>query len=111
MIIWIVTYLACILFTAAIVNTWYRTDIKIYICRLFFRDKLYKTIDTHDDWENYLLVTKGKLGELMTCPICFSHWVSLLVSILALIAIGQFSLLFPIYCFFTIPLFVNKLIH
>jgi len=98
------------LITISIVNTWQYTTLKIHLMGLFYKDVLYKEISDNDSWECYMLMKKGKIGELLTCKICQAHWVALFSSTSLMYAIGVPIWWFPIYCFFTIPFLVTKFV-
>lgn len=99
-----------LILTLGIVNTWTYSTIKVHLCGIFISNPYYKQLNTLEEWENFMLLMYGKIGELLVCKICLSHWVSLIISILGLYIIGEFVWWFPLYCFFSIPFFVSKFV-
>jgi uncharacterized membrane protein HdeD (DUF308 family) len=67
-------------------------------------------IETCDEWEVYMLVHHGKLGEFVVCHLCHSHWVAFLLSWLVMLVGGLAVFWLPFFAMFTAPWFVGKLI-
>jgi len=77
MINYLLIYLACILFVSNIIAVLEYTNLKVYILSLFIKEKIYTLDDLHD----YIIDNWGKLGELLSCPLCYGTWLSLLASL------------------------------
>lgn len=105
-------YIIVLLLTLGVTNTWFNSTIKIHLTRLIIQDKASYDAEvfTLDDYDEYLLMRYGKIGELLTCKICLSHWISLAITILVMFATGFYSIFLPIFCFFTVSFFVSKFV-
>ena len=73
-------YVIGLLVTANIVIIWFETNLSAHLTNLAFRikdDKLF----TRRDFEDFTLTGFPKFfAELLTCKICFSHWVAFFVA-------------------------------
>jgi hypothetical protein len=106
-----ILYIVAVLLTVAIVNTWANTTFKIYLCELYIRTKEYlEEVNTCEEWEDYMLLNHGKIGELLVCHICLSHWVGLFMSLVVLTVSSTWIWWFPLLVMFTAPFFVSKLV-
>jgi hypothetical protein len=90
--------------------TWQTTTLKCKFLKIWLCLRRRKVmIYTPTDFEEYVYKNWGILGELLTCPICFCHWVGAIFSgILCYYLNGPVYL--PIVSFFTYPVLVYFLI-
>lgn len=74
------------------VCAWLKTDLSYHVittlCGNLKREFDSTTKEAPDlCWDDFLS-TKGKIGELLTCPVCLSGWVALIFAILMLVLFG-----------------------
>jgi hypothetical protein len=93
----ITVYLLGLLAVNSILLLWFMSPLKTTLSELF----LHKILMPHefDDW---LFVKNKFLGELLSCWICCSFWLSLLVGIVCVVLFGS-AWYYPIITFFTYP--------
>jgi hypothetical protein len=110
------SYISCLLISLNIVFIWYFTFFKIHIFK-FFRI-IPKDIYGLNEFDAEIIVKNTFIGELFSCPICFSTHVSFIVSLIAYclgystfltVIIGTFSYPSIIYTFYSIIKFINQL--
>ena len=89
---------------------WQTTTLKVKFLKLWLTIRRREVmLYTPSDFDEYVYKHWGLLGELITCPICFGHWVSLIFSsILCFYFNGPVYL--PIVSFFTYPVLIYFLI-
>lgn len=85
---------------------WQTTTLKVHFLEIWLflrrrKDKVY----TPSDFEEYVYKNWGLLGELLTCPICFSHWIGGVFSGILSYFFGGPYWLIPI-AFFTYPVWI-----
>lgn len=102
MLDFIFIYCATTLVVANLISILEQTNMKLYILSLFIKEDLY----TCDDCNDYISDNWGKLGELLTCPLCYGTWLSLLSS-LSLCYLFEFNLIYSLVCMFGCP-FLGK---
>jgi hypothetical protein len=84
---------------------WQATNLKVHLLGGWFKLTGNKEkIFTAPDADEYIGMHWGILGELLSCPICLTHWVGAIVS-LVFIYFGAPIFLTPL-CFFTYPVMV-----
>lgn len=85
---------------------WQTTTLKCKFAKLwlFFRRKK-AMMYTPTDFEEYVYKNWGLLGELLTCPICYSHWVSGIFSSIICFYLGGDFAIVP-FAFFTQPVLI-----
>ncbi len=71
----IIDYIAGYLIVQTILLIWFYSPLRITIGQLFLDKNMYMT----DQFETYMLTLNPFLGKLLSCYICFSFWVSLIV--------------------------------
>lgn len=89
---------------------WQTTTLKVKFLKfwLFLRRKK-AMLYTPTDFEEYVYKNWGLLGELLTCPICFAHWVGGIFSLI-LATILNVNLIVVPFAFFTYPVLIYFLI-
>ena len=89
---------------------WQTTTLKVKFLKLWLLVRRKKVmLFTPTDFDEYVYKNWGILGELLTCPICLSHWVGGLSSVvLCYYFSGEVYL--PVICFFTYPVLIYHLI-
>ncbi len=68
-------YLLGALIVSNIITVWMLTNIPTYLSNFLFRTSFL----TRDEWEDHVIIHKGKIGELMVCPLCLSTHLSWIV--------------------------------
>ena len=101
--------------TLNLMLAWHATMLKVHVLKLWLKIKKSDSkVFTVDDFDNYAGDNWGLWGELITCPICLSHWVGASVSVLFICTLGAPIFIEPL-CFFTYPVLVywalKKLIY
>jgi hypothetical protein len=94
--------------------SWEYTTLKVKFLKLWLllsREKA--EVYTPQDFDNYVCLRWGLLGELLSCPICLSHWVGALTSTI-LCYFFECPFYLVILSFFTYPIiiysFMNRVI-
>lgn len=89
---------------------WQTTTLKVHFLEIWLFLRRIKTkIYTPTDFEDYVYKNWGLLGELLTCPICFSHWTGgIFSSILCYFFNGDWYVV-P-FAFFTYPVWIYFLL-
>lgn len=74
-------YLWGLLICANLIITFYSSSIKIKVFELFcFVFKKKHEVVTLEDFDDYVFRNWGAFGEMLTCPLCFGFWLSILIS-------------------------------
>jgi hypothetical protein len=102
--------LGCLIGTTVIV-AWFHTTFPVHIWKTAVKvtpwldSEVTEDIYTWEDWSNHMLVKHPFFGELLSCPICLSFWVSgAVASILTLI--NGLDGLFILSCIFSWPVII-----
>ena len=91
----ILIYILTTFIVANLISILESTSMKIY---LFSWAKKKEEIYTIEDFNDYIVDNWGKIGELLSCPLCYGTWLSLFISA----AISQ-DVLTAIICMFSCP--------
>ena len=98
------------LLTLSCMMTWYATTLKVKFLKLYLKTKRSKLdVFTPADFDDYVAGNWGLLGEMLICPICFTHWDGGIISSLLVFTILNYWGLdqsFVALCFFTYPALV-----
>lgn len=89
---------------------WQTTTLKVKFLKLWLFIRRKKVmLYTPLDFDEYVYKNWGILGELLTCPICFAHWVgAIFSSAICFYFAGPIYL--PVISFFTYPVLIYFLI-
>ena len=105
-----ITYFISFLIVQTILLIWFESPMKLSLGKFMFN----KTFFDGKEFDIHIMFLNSTLGKLISCEICLSVWISLIVSIIS----GVFTstpILFPIICTGTFPIlsyvFRKKLIH
>lgn len=101
-------YIITLLITFNLLNAWYHSPFGVKICKFLFKEN-----DNTLSIEDILFKNDEKynfVSELLSCPICFGTWISLLISLVLSITYGL-GLLFIITCTLSIPSIVSKKVN
>lgn len=103
-------YLIAFLCSLNWIFVWQTTTLKVKFLKfwLFLRRKK-AMLFTPTDFEDYVYENWGLFGELLTCPICFAHWVGVIFSSILCYFMGGDWWIVPV-CFFTFPVLIYFLI-
>ena len=106
LIVYFISFLAALNW----IFVWQTTTLKCKFAKiwLFIRRKK-AMMYTPTDFEEYAYKNWGLIGELLTCPICFSHWVGGIFSALLNYYIGGDWIVVAV-SFFTYPVIIYSLI-
>lgn len=89
---------------------WQTTTLKVHFLEVWlFIRRIKKKVYTPADFEEYVYKNWGLWGELLTCPICFSHWTGAIFSGLFCYFFQAPVCLIPI-AFFTYPVWIYLLL-
>ena len=90
---------------------WQATTLKVKFLKiwLFLRRKKAE-VYTPTDFDDYVGFNWGLIGELVSCSICFSHWVGALVTSI-LIYLNQSELYLIPLSFFTYPVLIHIILR
>lgn len=89
---------------------WQTTTLKCKFAKLWLFIRRKKSMMyTPTDFDEYAYKHWGLLGELLTCPICFTHWVGAIFTSIFVYYFQLELILIPI-AFFTYPILVYSLI-
>jgi len=90
---------------------WQTTTLKVKFLKIwtFLRGKKVMLF-TPTDFDDYVYKNWGILGELLTCPICFSHWVGAVFSSIICYTLEGNWMVVP-FAFFTYPVLIYFLIR
>lgn len=103
-------YIWGFLLTLNWIFVWQTTTLKCKFAKLWLFIRRKKAMMyTPTDFEEYVYKNWGLFGELLTCPICFSHWIGAIFSSIFCYAIDGNFLVVPL-AFFTYPVLVYFLI-
>jgi len=90
---------------------WQTTTLKIKFLKIWtFLRRRKVMLFTPTDFDDYVYKNWGLLGELLTCPICFSHWVGAIFSSIICYALDGNWIVVP-FAFFTYPVLIYFLIR
>jgi hypothetical protein len=90
--------------------TWQTTTLKVKFLKLWiFLRRKKVMLYTPTDFEEYVYKNWGLLGELLTCPICFSHWVGAIFSGVLAYVLNVNYIVVPL-AFFSYPVLIYFLI-
>lgn len=76
----IVYYALGALISCGWITIWFNTLIALHFFQILGLIKKSDEIFTWEDWELWLEEKNAFFGELLTCPLCFGFWVSILVA-------------------------------
>ena len=89
---------------------WQTTTLKVKFLKLWLFVRRKKAmLYTPADFDEYVYKNWGILGELLTCPICFAHWVGAIFSY-AICFYFAGPVYLPVISFFTYPVLIYFLI-
>lgn len=106
MITYLLIYIACVLVVSNIIAVLEYTNLKVYALSLFIKEKIYTLDDLHD----YIIDNWGKLGELLSCPLCYGTWLSLFLGLWCS-WFFNLNIIYALLCMLSIPSFaclINK---
>lgn len=84
-------YIIGYLVVQTICLVWFYSPLKITLGQIFFDKK----ICSNDEFETHLMMRSMFFAKLLSCYICFSFWISLIVG-----AVGCLLLSLPVYALF-----------
>ena len=93
-----ISYAAGLLITCSSLLLWFYSPLKITLGQLFLNKNLYSI----DQVETAVMLINPWLGKLISCFICCSFWISLIVGFIIML-IQNLPWYFPILTFFTYP--------
>ena len=103
-------YIWGFLLTLNWIFVWQTTTLKCKFAKLWLFIRRKKAMMySPTDFEEYVYKNWGLFGELLTCPICFSHWIGAIFSSIVCYTIDGNFLVVPL-SFFTYPVLVYFLI-
>jgi len=106
----ILIYVLSFMATANWIFVWQTTTLKCKFAKLWLFIRRKKAMMyTPTDFDEYAYKNWGLIGELLTCPICFSHWVGAIFSSLLTFYFEADLIMIPL-AFFTYPLIMYSLI-
>ena len=88
---------------------WFKSSMSLYIMKIF--RILPDEIMTNEDANTYLIVNKGKIGELLSCPVCLSHWFVALFAGLLVVFTSLVSWPFIFLCIVTLPFLSTSVLN
>ena len=94
----LILYFLGYLTVQTILVIWFYSPFRISLGQVLFDREMF----TFDQFETHLLIRSAILGKLLSCYICFSFWISLLIGVF-LTAIGVVPLYFPAVTAMTYP--------
>ena len=90
---------------------WQTTTLKVKFLKIwFFFRRIKKMLYTPTDFDEYVYNNWGIFGELITCPVCFSHWVGGIFSGILALYLDVNLIVIP-FAFFTYPVLIYFLIR
>lgn len=100
----IFTYIITTLIVGNLISILEVTSMKIYLLSIFVspfdRGKIY----TIEDFNDYIVDNWGKVGELLSCPLCYGTWLSLIIS-----AIISKDVYVALLCMFSCPFLAQRI--
>lgn len=95
----IADYLFGYLVVQTILVIWFYSPLRITIGQLFFDKNMYTT----DHFETYILSISLFLGKLLSCYICFSFWVSVIIGCVGSLLLYDMKVIVPFITALTYP--------
>jgi len=92
-------YLAGLFSVNSLLILWFYSPLSSSIAKYFFKKD---NVSNLDDFLDFIYIKNEILGKLLSCWICMSFWISLIVGIILVICFNL-PLYFPILTFFTYP--------
>ena len=104
MIDFIFIYCVSTLIVANVMSLLEQTNIKIYLLSPFIKEKIY----TIEDCNDYVSDNWGKVGELLTCPLCYGTWLALITALVLCYLTGC-ELLYAFVIMFSSPFLAKRI--
>lgn len=95
----IVNYFIGYFIVQTILVIWFYSPLRITIGQLFFDKNMYMT----DHFETYVLAISPFLGKLLSCYICFSFWISIIVGCIGSYFLYDMKIIIPTITALTYP--------
>lgn len=88
-----------------IINTWYNTTIAEKILGLFIN--MNSKYASYSDFMDKIAEKNEFISELLSCQICFSHWISLIIGVIFYL-IFDLPIIFAFVAMFSWPSLIYK---
>jgi hypothetical protein len=96
-------YFLGLLVATDLLFVWNVTNFPIHVCKFILKDDCPdEGVHDRDSWENWCILRLGTFGEMLVCPICHGHWLSLFVGLVFTICF-PLPWGFPFVAMFTYP--------
>jgi hypothetical protein len=69
-----VEFLLIIFLTVNCLVVWFKTNFRAHLLKRF--KAIPEDLFLPDEVQTYLIINKGLLGDLLTCPVCLGTWVA-----------------------------------
>lgn len=103
--IFFVLYIVVFLVATNALVVWFRSSMPLYVMKMF--RFIPDDVVTNDDANTYLILNRGKLGELLSCPICLAHWITAGVAFGLTLLLPVVGWQFIVLCAITQPFLQN----
>jgi len=100
---YLVLYVLGLFMASSSILIWFETTIAVHIFKTLKISK--DDIFTFDEWSDDMLIRFPFFGELLSCPLCLSVWVSIFVST-CIAQINELSLWFIPSCAASWPILI-----
>ena len=93
------------LISSSWICTWFFSDLPVHLFKWIGFLKKKDEVFTWEEWSEWFSKKNEFFGEMMSCPLCFGFWTSVIVSSI-ITYINEFSYYFILSAAFSWPLFI-----
>lgn len=96
-------YIVGALIVCGIQTLWFNSNLPIHVFKTIGMVKDEDDVHTWDEWQIWIVLRYALLGELLTCSVCSSFWLSVITACVQHFALGVGSIWYIAACALSWP--------